>query len=78
MTDVLPNDLATAAARAGADVTLPERELEDAIRDAFTHRRGYVESLSETLPTKPSTIATDVQLTVATQHVACARRRRVA
>ena len=37
----LPTDLAGAIARAGVDVTLPERQLEDAIRDAIGERRGY-------------------------------------
>ncbi len=40
----LPSDLAATIARAGVDVTLPERELEEAIRVAITDRRGYLDS----------------------------------
>jgi hypothetical protein len=39
----LPVDLAGAIARAGIDVTLPERRLEDAIRNAIGERRGYID-----------------------------------
>jgi hypothetical protein len=34
--------LAATIARAGVDPSLPERQLEDAIRDAITERRGYL------------------------------------
>jgi hypothetical protein len=39
----LPDDLAGAIARAGVDVTLPERQLEDAIRHAIGERRGSID-----------------------------------
>jgi hypothetical protein len=39
----LPVDLAGAAALAGVDVTLPERQFEDAIRDAIIQRRRYLD-----------------------------------
>lgn len=39
----LPIDLAGAIARAGVDVTLPERQLEDAIGHAIGQRRGYID-----------------------------------
>lgn len=39
----MPVDLAGAIARAGVDVTQPERQLEDAIRDAIAERRGYID-----------------------------------
>jgi hypothetical protein len=42
MTDQLHHDLAAAIAQTGVDATLPERELEDAIRDAITDRRGHL------------------------------------
>ena len=41
--DWLPVDLAGAIAKASVDVTLPERQLEDAIRDAIAERRGYID-----------------------------------
>jgi hypothetical protein len=39
----LPVDLAGAIAKAGVDVTLPERQLEDAIQRAIAERRGYID-----------------------------------
>jgi len=39
------SDLAGAIARAGVDVTLPERQLKDAIRDAIGERRSYIDGL---------------------------------
>jgi hypothetical protein len=39
----LPNDLRVVIAGAGIDPTLPERELEDALRRAIAERRGYLD-----------------------------------
>ena len=39
----LPVDLAGTVAQAGVDVTPPERQHEDAIRDAIGERRGYID-----------------------------------
>jgi hypothetical protein len=41
--DSLPVDLAGAIARAGGDVTLPERQFEDGVRDAIAERGGYLD-----------------------------------
>jgi hypothetical protein len=38
-----PADLAAAVARVGVDPTLPERQLEDALRSAIADRRGYLD-----------------------------------
>jgi hypothetical protein len=40
---LLPTDLAATVARAGVDVSLPERQLEDAVRDAITDRHGHLD-----------------------------------
>jgi hypothetical protein len=42
-TDVLPADLACTIAKAGVNISLPERQLEDAIRSAIAYRRGYID-----------------------------------
>jgi hypothetical protein len=39
----LPRDLAAAISRVGIDPNLPERALEDAIRDAIGERGGYLD-----------------------------------
>ncbi|MEA2593596.1 MAG: hypothetical protein QOF01_65, partial [Thermomicrobiales bacterium] len=40
---VLPIDLDDAIPRTGADPTLPERQLDDALRSAIRNRRGYID-----------------------------------
>lgn len=43
VTDFLPRDLAAAVVLAGVDAVQTQRQLEDAIRNAITDRRGYLD-----------------------------------